>query len=192
MARATTRKNKKKIFNTYYDYSLLFLVLFLVAFGLIMIYSTSSFNAARKLGDAAYYLKRQALFGLLGIMAMMLISTFDYRLLIKSLPIIKIKPVTLFYMVCLVLQVLVLLIGEERNGSKRWLQFGVIGFQPSELSKVAIILFAAYIVYQAPRRLDKFSGFLRVMLFVSPLLLLVVIPNFSTGLIMGEIGRAHV
>ena len=190
MRRSDRGKGRKKIFNSYYDYGLVFLTLFLVGFGLVMIYSTSSFNAARKFGDAAYYLKRQAVFGLLGIVAMIAISLFDYRLLIKPLPIIRIKPVTLFYFICLGLQVLVLLIGEERNGSKRWLQLGSIGFQPSELSKVAIILFTAYIVFQAPRKLDKFSGFLRVMILVSPLLLLVVIPNFSTGLIMGVIAVA--
>ena len=62
-----------------------------------------------------------------------------------------------------------------------------MGFQPSELSKVALILFTAYIIQLAPRRLDKFMGFVRVIFFVAPMLLLVVIPNFSTGLIMGII-----
>ena len=119
MRRSDRGKGRKKIFNSYYDYSLVFLTLFLVGFGLVMIYSTSSFNAARKFGDAAYYLKRQASFGLLGVIAMLIISMFDYRLIIKPLPIIRIRPVTLFYLICLVLQLLVLLIGEERYGSDR-------------------------------------------------------------------------
>ena len=187
MGRSDRGKGRKKIFHKYYDYSLLFLVLFLVGFGLVMIYSTSSFNAQRHFGDSAYYLKRQGIFAVLGIITMLFVSTIDYRVLLKSIPIIKIKPVTLFYIICLGLQVYVIIFGDVVKGSKRWIDLGPFGFQPSELSKVAIILFTAYIVFQAPRRLDKFSGFLRVIILVAPLLLLVVIPNFSTGLIMAVI-----
>lgn len=187
MGRSDRGKGRKKIFHKYYDYSLLFLVLFLVGFGLVMIYSTSSFNAQRHFGDSAYYLKRQGIFAVLGIITMLFVSTIDYRVLLKSIPIIKIKPVTLFYIICLGLQLYVIIFGDVVKGSKRWIDLGPFGFQPSELSKVAIILFTAYIVFQAPRRLDKFSGFLRVIILVAPLLLLVVIPNFSTGLIMAVI-----
>ncbi len=187
MRRSDRGKGRKKIFHSYYDYSLLFLVIFLVGFGLVMIYSTSSFNAQRHFGDSAYYLKKQGSFVLLGIFAMIFISAFDYRLLLKPLPIIKIKPVTLFYIICLLLQLYVLIFGDVVKGSKRWIDIGPVGFQPSELSKVALILFTSYIIYQAPRRLNKFSGFLRVVILLAPLLLLVVIPNFSTGLIMGII-----
>lgn len=188
MERSDRGKGRKRIFHSYYDYSLLFLTLFFVGFGLIMIYSTSSFNAEREFGNPAYYLTRQGAFAIIGIVIMLFVSTvFNYRWLIKPLPIIKIKPVTLFYILCLFLQVYVILFTDAVKGSKRWINLGPVGFQPSELSKVALILFVAYIIYLAPRRLDKFSGFLRVMLFASPLILLVVIPNFSTGLIMGII-----
>ena len=61
------KKAKDKGVHTYYDYSLLVLTLFLIGFGLIMIYSTSSYNATRYMGDPMYYLKRQGLFALLGI-----------------------------------------------------------------------------------------------------------------------------
>ena len=64
MRRSERGKGRRKIFHTYYDYSLLFLVLFLVGFGLIMIYSTSSFNAERNFGNPAYYLTKQGAFGL--------------------------------------------------------------------------------------------------------------------------------
>lgn len=188
MERSDRGKGRKRIFHSYYDYSLLFLTLFFVGFGLIMIYSTSSFNAEREFGNSAHYLTRQGAFALIGIAIMLFVSsTFDYRRLIKPLPIIKIKPVTLFYTICIFLQIYVILFTDPIKGSKRWINLGPVGFQPSELSKVALILFTAYIIQLAPRRLDKFMGFVRVIFFVAPMLLLVVIPNFSTGLIMGII-----
>lgn len=188
MERSDRGKGRKRIFHSYYDYSLLFLTLFFVGFGLIMIYSTSSFNAEREFGNPAHYLTRQGMFALIGIAIMLFVSsTFDYRRLIKPLPIIKIKPVTLFYTICIFLQIYVILFTDPIKGSKRWINLGPVGFQPSELSKVALILFTAYIIQLAPRRLDKFMGFVRVIFFVAPMLLLVVIPNFSTGLIMGII-----
>lgn len=187
MRRSERGKGRRKIFHTYYDYSLLFLVLFLVGFGLIMIYSTSSFNAERNFGNPAYYLTKQGAFCLVGIVIMLFVSMFDYRLFLKKLPVIKIRLVTLFYIICLALQGYVLAFGREVKGSKRWIDLGPFGFQPSELSKVALIVFMAYVIHLAPRKLDKFTGFIRVVMYAIPMLLLVVIPNFSTGLIMGVI-----
>lgn len=187
MRRSERGKGRRKIFHTYYDYSLLFLVLFLVGFGLIMIYSTSSFNAERNFGNPAYYLTKQGAFCLVGIVIMLFVSMFDYRLFLKKLPVIKIRLVTLFYIICLALQGYVLAFGREVKGSKRWIDLGPFGFQPSELSKVALIVFMAYVIHLAPRKLDKFTGFMRVVMYAIPMLLLVVIPNFSTGLIMGVI-----
>ncbi len=187
MRRSERGKGRRKIFHTYYDYSLLFLVLFLVGFGLIMIYSTSSFNAERNFGNPTYYLTKQGAFCLVGIVIMLFVSMFDYRLFLKKLPVIKIRLVTLFYIICLALQGYVLAFGREVKGSKRWIDLGPFGFQPSELSKVALIVFMAYVIHLAPRKLDKFTGFMRVVMYAIPMLLLVVIPNFSTGLIMGVI-----
>lgn len=187
MARTAGETNRKKL-HSYYDYSLLFLVLFLVCFGLVMIYSTSSYNAQRLYGDATYYLSRQALLGGAGILIMLFVSKIDYRLYIMKLPIIKIRPISVLYVTCILLQVFVIIFGEEVNGAKRWIEIGGLGrFQPSELSKIAVILVTAYIVNMAPRKLDKIWGFLRVVLFISPLLGLVIAENFSTGLIIGII-----
>jgi cell division protein FtsW len=174
--------------HSYYDYSLLFLILFLVCFGLVMIYSTSAYNAQRLKGDATYYLQKQALLAGAGILVMLFVSKIDYHLLAKKLPVIRIKPVTILYFLCIGLQIFVLFFGNEVNGSKRWISMGPLGgFQPSELSKIAVIIFTAYIVNLAPKRLDKFRGFLRVALFIAPLLGLIVVENFSTALIAGVI-----
>lgn len=186
MARTAGETSRKRL-HSYYDYSLLFLTLFLVCFGLIMIYSTSSYNAQRIYGDATYYLSKQALLGGAGILIMLFVSKIDYRIYITKLPIIKIKPVTILYFLCIFLQIAVIIFGEETKGAKRWLEIGGQRFQPSELSKIAVILMAAYIVQLAPRKLDKIWGFLRVVFIIGPLLLLVISENFSTGLIIGII-----
>jgi len=187
MSRTAGEVNKRKL-HSYYDYSLLFLTLFLVCFGLVMIYSTSSYNAQRVYGNATHYLERQALFAGAGILIMLFVSKIDYRIYITNLPIIRIKPVTFLYFLCIFLQIYVLIFGEVINGAKRWISLGPLGsFQPSELTKIAVILFTSYIVQLAPRRLDKFTGFLRVVLFIAPLLGLIVIENFSTALVVGVI-----
>lgn len=187
MARTVGEVNKRKM-HSYYDYSLLFLILFLVCFGLVMIYSTSSYNAQRLNDDATYYLQRQALFAGAGILIMIFVSKIDYRIYIKKFPVIRLKPVIILYFMCVVLQLYVLLFGPVINGAKRWIDMGPLGrFQPSELTKIAVILFTAYIVNLAPKKLDKFTGFLRVVMFIAPLLILIVIENFSTALIVGVI-----
>ena len=186
MTRAEREQGKVKKFHSYYDYSLLFLTLFLVCFGLVMIYSTSSYNASRIYGKPTFYLEKQAIFGLIGVFLMLVVSKIDYHFYIKKLPIIKMRPVTLLYIFCILLQTYVLIFGKEIKGAKRWIELGPLGsFQPSELSKIAVILFTAYIVNLAPRKLDKFWGFVRVVIFVAPLIVLVLIPNFSTALVMG-------
>lgn len=188
MSRTLRETNNKKM-HSYYDYSLLFLILFLVCFGLVMIYSTSSYYAQRKFdGNATYFLERQALFAGAGILVMLFVSKIDYRIYTKSLPIIKLKPITLLYFLCLAMQAYVLIFEDPINGAKRWINLGPLGrFQPSELTKIAIILFTAYIVNLAPKKLDKFRGFLKVCLIIGPLIILIVIENFSTALIAGVI-----
>jgi cell division protein FtsW len=186
MTRADREQGKLKKFHSYYDYSMLFLTLFLICFGLVMIYSTSSYNAMRNYGNPTYYLEKQGAFAVLGVVVMIIVSKLDYRIYIRKLPIIKMKPVTLLFILCILLQIYVLIFGKEINGAKRWIDLGPLGsFQPSELSKIAVILFTSYIVNLAPRRLDKFRGFMRVVIFVAPLIVLVLIPNFSTALVMG-------
>ena len=75
------KRLKRQIARTekYFDFTLLFIVIFLVCFGLVMIYSTSSYSAANEEGDALYYLKRQAIFTGGGFIAIFIITRFDYH-----------------------------------------------------------------------------------------------------------------
>ncbi len=187
MGKTAGEVNKRKM-HSYYDYSLLFLIIFLVCFGLVMIYSTSSYNAQRLYGNPTHFLERQALFAGAGIIVMIFVSKIDYRIYAKKIPIIKLRPLTILYVLCLVLQTYVLVFGDETKGSKRWIDMGSLGrFQPSELTKIAVILFTAYIVNVAPKKLDKFTGFLRICLFIAPLLGLIVVANLSTAIIIAVI-----
>lgn len=184
MGRTLAETNKRKM-HSYYDYSLLFLILFLVCFGLVMIYSTSAYNAQRLKGDSMHYLVRQALFSGIGILIMLIVSKIDYHIYVRKLPIIRLKPVTILYFMCLSMQTYVLVFGSATKGSKRWIDMGPLGrFQPSELTKILVILFTAYIVSLAPKKLDKFTGFLRICLFIAPLLGLIVVENLSTAIII--------
>ena len=184
MARTSREVGRKKKLNSYYDFSLLFLILFIVGFGLVMIYSASFYNSERIYGRGTAFLEKQAISVALGVVVMLIVSKIDYHILLKPLPIIKLNPTVSLYLLCLLLQTLVLFIGADINGAKRWIYIGGFSFQPSELAKIAVILFTAYIVNLSPRSINKFGGFLRVCVFVFPLILLVIIENLSTAIIM--------
>lgn len=182
------RVNNKKKFHSYYDYSLLFLTLFLTGFGLVMIYSTSCYSAQMKYEDPTYFLRKQGISVALGVVAMLIVSRIDYRIFVRKFPIIRMKPVYLLYIGAIFLQIYVLFFGLEINHAKRWISLGALGtFQPSELSKVATILFVAYIVNLAPKRLNHITGFFRVAFFLAPLLGLIAKENLSTAIVIAGI-----
>ena len=126
------------------DASILALVtLALVAFGLVMVYSATSASAALANGDPAYYLKRQAIYALLGLVLMVVVSRVDYRILRRAAP--------LLIVTSLVLLLAVLAMGQAVNGARRWLTFGPVVFQPSELAKLALAVWAAsYLTRRRP------------------------------------------
>jgi cell division protein FtsW len=126
-----------------FEARLLILVSFgLVAFGLVMVYSATSASAALQNGDPAYYVKRQAIYAVLGLVLMVLASRLRYQVLRQLAPMLVIASL------CLLAAVLVL--GEAVNGARRWLTFGPAVFQPSELAKLALAIWAA--AYLARRR----------------------------------------
>ncbi len=189
MAKSSRESVKKKNkYNNYYDYSLLFLTIFLSCFGLIMIYSTSSYTAQVKFSDSAYFLKKQLVAVVAGVIAMVAVSKIDYHVLIKKIPVLPVKLVTIGYFMAIGLQVFVLLFGLEVNGAKRWIYLGPLGtFQPSEVSKVVAIVFVAYVVNLLPRSLNRMGGFIRVMVFMVPIIGLIAAENLSTALVVSAI-----
>jgi cell division protein FtsW len=125
------------------EYHLLVVVtLGLVAFGLVMVYSASSARAALAADDPAYYLKRQAAYAFLGVVALVLLSRTDYRRLRYVVPPLLLTSFALL--------MAVLVLGTPVNGAKRWLTFGPATLQPSELAKLALALWVAAYLSRSP------------------------------------------
>lgn len=163
-----------------YDYTLLITLFLLMITGLVLLYSTSSYNGEVKFQDAFYYLKKQVFAVSVGIAGMYLVANTDYhwmeRLAIPA------------YLVSIVLSVAVLFIGDEYNGSKRWLSLGPFSFQPSEFAKVAVILFLAHIVTKNVKKMGKMITLIKVMVLILPIVALVGASNLSTAIIILGIG----
>ena len=150
-----------------------FLTLGLVAFGLVMVYSATSASAALGNGDPMSYLKRQAVYAFIGVVFMTLAARFDYHRLRYVAP-----PLVL---VALVLCAAVLFLGPAINGARRWFIVGPASFQPSELAKLALCLFAA--TYLARRRAPRTFGELMKPLGALTLIfggLIVIEPDLGT------------
>jgi cell division protein FtsW len=131
-----------------FDSRLLVLVtLGLVAFGLVMVYSATSAPAALARTDPMSYLKKQGIYALLGVAAMIVAARFDYRRLRTLAP--------SFVLTALFLCLVVLVMGPRVNGARRWIALGPATFQPSELAKLALALWAAayFAKRPAPRTL---------------------------------------
>lgn len=163
-----------------YDYSLLVVVFLLVIIGLVILYSTSAYNGQVKFCDKFYYLKKQAFATALGLGLMFLVANIDYHVWRQF--------AVLSYIVAILLSVAVLFIGDEYNGSKRWLSFGPLSFQPSEFAKIAVVLFLAYVIEKHIKKMKKMRYLLLVIVAILPIVGLVGASNLSTAIIILGIG----
>ena len=180
MKSVAIRKRKKQA-EYFFDYTLLFIVLFLLGFGLIMVYSTSSYEASMTASinyDEAYYLKHQALAAALGLVAMMVVSRIPYHFW---------EPFAfLGYVVSAVLIALVLTpLGITANGATRWLNLGM-SVQPAEIAKLCMILFLASFICKMGKGIRSFRGFLLVLLVPVPICVMVwqITDNLSSAIII--------
>ena len=163
-----------------YDVTLLAALLGLVIFGLIILYSTSAYNGEVKFHDSFYYLKKQLFATCLGIAGMLIVANMDYHIWKHA--------ALLGYLVSILLGIAVLFVGEEYNGSKRWLSLGPFSFQPSEFAKVAVIVFLACVVTKNVKEMGKFRSLVKVMVMILPIVGLVGASNLSTAIIILGIG----
>ncbi len=174
----TLRKNFR--YRGELDYTVVFLVIFLVGFGLVMVYSASSYKGSMLYNDPAYWMKRQALFGGIGIAAMAVIARFDYHAF-RSREIFSF----LIYFGMIFLLLFTLVFASVSHGSKRWLALGPISFQPSELAKMVLILILASYIHTYIYQVNKnVMGVIRGFGLAFPLILVVGIENLSTCLIL--------
>ncbi len=129
-----------------------------------------------KFHDSFYYLKKQAFATVLGIILMFVMANIDYHIW---------QYFAVFaYVIALILSTAVLFIGDEYNGSKRWLSLGPFSFQPSEYAKVALILFLSYIVMKNVKKIDKVRTLIKIIGSTLPIVALVGSNNLSTAVII--------
>lgn len=164
------------------DYSFLLVVFALLAYGLIMVFSASSATAHYQYGDAYYFIKRQFIWALIGIGIMFIVSRIPYKTIYKYALHIM--------LVTVVLLLAVLLIGIEVKGAKRWLGFGPISFQPSEIAKFAIIIFLSRSLSANKEALKTFkTGFMPYVIIIGIVAGLVFLePHFSGAMVIGLTG----
>ncbi len=175
MARAGILRRREE---SYIDYSLIFIILFLLAFGLIMLYSTSSYEANLDFGDSAYYFKHQLFPTLLGLVAMIIMSYIPYRILSKfAMPI---------YLAAAAMLVLIIPFGKTINGAKRWLIIAGVSIQPAEVAKVAAIVFTATMIIKLKSNLMTPKGFGTALLFPTILagMVYIITRNLSSAVIV--------
>ena len=158
------------------DVLLVCMVLFLVVFGLAVLYSTGSYNGSVRFGDAFYYMKKQFFAAALGMLVMYLISCMDYHIFFFFS--------IAAYLISLALSTLVLFAGNAYNGSRRWLSLGPLSFQPSEFAKLAVILFLARMVGRQKKKRNSFLNLVFVIALVLPIVALVGTNNLSTAIII--------
>ena len=169
------RKKKKKYF---FDYTMFFIVVFLVLFGLVMLYSTSSYEANVKFEDPAFYFRKQATASAIGIAVMLAMMFIDYHLVQRF--------AFVGYVASLILIILVLTpLGYEAGGARRWLNLGM-SLQPAEVAKLALIIFFASVVCRFGEGIKERKHFLIVLALALPhaICVLTITENLSSAIII--------
>ena len=159
---------------------MLVLIVLLVIFGLAVLFSSSEYNGRVRFGDSACYFKKQLFATALGMGVMYMVSSIDYHFFLRLGPVA--------YLISMFLSGAVLFVGQEINGSKRWLNLGPLSFQPSEFAKVAVILFLAWQIERTKKATMGFGFMCRTILTLLPIIGLVGSNNLSTAIIILGIG----
>lgn len=152
-----------------YDLVLLLMVVALTCFGIVMVYSASSVMAAKNFHDGAYFLKRQALFALIGFLIAAVAMRIDYHHWRRlAVPVLLVS-------LCLLVLVLIPGIGGKVKGASRWIRLPGFNLQPSEFAKIALIMYMAYSLEKKSDKIRSLSyGFLPYMVVLSVMLLLIL------------------
>jgi cell division protein FtsW len=167
-------------FNFSYDPILLIAIIMLLCWGMVMVASASIAMAERELGQPFYYLQRQALFALLGVIAAIGITRMPLAWWQESA---RASLLAALLLLCLVL---IPGIGQSVNGARRWLSLGFFGFQVSELVKLIMIIYtASYIVRYAEQVRTQFIGFLKPMAVIALVAALLLLePDFGAVVVI--------
>ena len=166
-----------------YDARLLFPVLFLVGIGIVMVYSASSALALKRFGNSYFFIKKQALFALVGLIALVVGRHFPYRALRPlAYPAIALT-------LGLLLAVLLTGLGHTAGGATRWLRLGGVTLQPAEIARMTLILYLAYSMSKKQDRIREFSiGFVpHIMVLLVLIVPIMLQPDFGSVVILATV-----
>nr|WP_094547570.1 stage V sporulation protein E [Petroclostridium xylanilyticum] len=160
-----------------FDFGFFITVMILLSFGLIMVFSASSASAFYDYNDSYYVIKRQLMWAVLGLFAMFFMAGFDYKRLNRlSVPIL---------VVSIILLIAVLIVGTEVNGAQRWLGFGGLTIQPSEVAKLAVIIFFSSSLAKKKDKIKKFfTGLMPYLMILGVVAALVILEPHLSGTVV--------
>lgn len=159
-----------------FEYIIFTCVVFLIFLGLIVLYSASSVSSLRIYNNPIYLFLRQSVFCVIGILIAVLVSFIPYNVYSRFSK--------YFFIACLMLIVMTAFAGRISRGSSRWIMLRGIIFQPSELMKLAMIIYLARVLTEIKGDFEKKDNFIRVMLVAYVPTLIVSLSNLSTGVIL--------
>ncbi len=178
MAQRNASRRGQKRGESFMDYSLLFIVLFLVGFGMVMVFSSSSYEANIKLGDSTRYLRQQLFASILGLVAMMVVANIPYHFWERfAVP---------AYISSVVLILLIIPFGHSSGGATRWLYIGPISLQVAEVAKLGMILFLSSLICTLGKGIRTNKGFMLVLLSPAPVAAMIyfITNNLSSAIIV--------
>lgn len=158
------------------------LMLLLCVFGMVMIYSASMYSAQSRYGDAFYFVKKQFLGFLLGVVGFLFVSMFDYH------KFYKIRWWIISVSIVLLLMVFVPGVGITSNGARRWIGVGGFTLQSSEVAKFGFVIFSASYLSTNYKRMKSFKTLIPLLLAGGIICILVLLePNLSVTLCIGMV-----
>ena len=170
-----TIKNSLWVKGGYMDYQSIFLIFVIVLFGLMMVYSASSYRAITYGFPGTYFMKRQAVFAMVGFLIMYIVSRVNYRFLSDY-------SVVLIY-IAIALLAYVLILGRASHGATRWIQIGPMQIQPSEIAKPFIIIYMSDACVKKSKYLNSIKGIFNIVLLPIICIGLIAVENLSTAIV---------
>ena len=177
---STKRKRTREKGKPYYDYDLLLVIIFLMCFGLVMLYSSSAYSAQNDYNNDMFFFTRQAIIGIIGFIAMFIVSKIDYHLYGAYAK-------EFFWFSMFLMALVQTPLGKTVNGARRWIRLpGGLSLQPAEFTKIAVILFIAYEICLFGQKAKKWDG-IKILLgygLVATLGVFLLTDNLSTAIIV--------
>lgn len=176
-----SRRKKQPKTIQYFDYSLLATIIFLVCFGLVILYSTSAYSAQEKFGDPMWYFRKQAIITVGSLIVMAIVSRINYHVYARF--------AKLSYVVAFILMLLILTpFGIEANGARRWV--GIpdtpLQIQPAEVVKIAVILYIPFLVCRTGKYIEKWDHLKEILIYggAAGIGVLILTDNLSSAIIV--------